>query len=73
MLKHSFHSAVRAASSGWSREHSGSCARSVKEVLTGLPSRRRSAVLDGERVRRVGARMKAAEPLQVKSLGGARM
>ena len=27
-----------------------------------------SAVLDGERVRRVGARMKAAEPLQVKSL-----
>ncbi|XP_049652655.1 sorbin and SH3 domain-containing protein 2 isoform X17 [Accipiter gentilis] len=64
MLKHSFHSAVRAASSGWSREHSGSCARSVKEVLTGLPSRRRSAVLDGERVRRVGARMKAAEPLQ---------
>ncbi|XP_052635849.1 sorbin and SH3 domain-containing protein 2 isoform X17 [Harpia harpyja] len=64
MLKHSFHSAVRAASSGWSREHSGSCARSVKEMLTGLPSQRRSAVLDGERVRRVGARMKAAEPLQ---------
>ncbi|XP_067993042.1 sorbin and SH3 domain-containing protein 2 isoform X11 [Melanerpes formicivorus] len=33
-------------------------------MLTGLPSQRRTAVLDGERVRRVGARMKAAEPLQ---------
>jgi len=37
LLKHSFHSAVRAASSGWSREHSGSCSGSVEEVLTGLP------------------------------------
>lgn len=49
MLKHSFHSAVRAASSGRSRERRGSCTRSVKAALAGLPSQRRTAVLDGQR------------------------
>lgn len=48
MLKHSFHSAVRAASSGCSGERRGSCTRSVKAALAGLPSQRRTAVLDGE-------------------------